>query len=230
MKPGMVVKPDIEGRRFVIAIDGPGGVGKTTVARAVAGELGCPHLDTGAFYRAATLVAMLHRLDLANEAAVMAVVAAADLAYEDGSMLVEGVDLSEAIRSEAVVAEVGRVSTLAGLRMILVQRQREWLVSQGGRAVVEGRDIGTVVFPAASLKVFLTARPDVRAARRAKQASTGIEAIREDLARRDHLDSTRHVSPLARAEDAVVIDTSDLTQHEVVSEILGLCEERGLGG
>ena len=141
----------------MVAVDGPGGVGKTTVCRAAAEVLGCAHLDTGAYYRAATVVAMLHRSDLANEAEVMRTVAAADLDYRAGRMLVEGIDMSAAIRSEAVTAQVSRVSALAGVRTLLVGRQRAWVESREGRAVVEGRDIGTVVFPSAALKVYLTA-------------------------------------------------------------------------
>ena len=214
---------DPAGRRFVVAVDGPGGVGKTTLSRGVADALGCAHLDTGAYYRAATLVAMVHRVDLSNEAEVMAAAAGAALDYEDGVMLVEGIDVSRAIRTGEVTAEVSRVSALAGLRLLLVGRQREWLASHGGRGVVEGRDIGTVVFPGADLKVFLTARPEVRAARRAGQESAGIAAVRDELTRRDHLDSTRPVSPLVKAEDAVVIDTSELTAAGAVEEVLRLC-------
>ncbi len=223
------MRSDLSEQVHVVAVDGPAGVGKTTVSRRVAAALGCPHLDTGAFYRAATLVAMLHRLDLSNDADVMAVMAGADLDYEGGAMLVEGVDVSRAIRTEAVTAEVSGVSTLAGLRLLLARRQREWLASRGGRAVVEGRDIGTVVFPAASLKVFLTARPEVRAARRAGQSDATVEEVREELARRDRIDSTRRASPLALAEDAVVIDTSDIGATSVVDQVLQLCTERGIG-
>ena len=214
--------------RFVIAVDGPGGVGKTTVSRAVAEALGCAHLDTGAFYRAATVVAMLHHVDLSNDAAVMRVIAAAGLDYEDGRMLVEGIDMSEAIRTGAVTAEVSRLSTLPGVRMLLARRQREWLASRGNRAVVEGRDIGTVVFPHAPLKVFLTARAEVRASRRAGQQAIPVSTARERLARRDHLDSTRQASPLVAADDAVVIDTSDIDFRRVVTTVLELASERGI--
>ena len=215
--------------RFVVAVDGPGGVGKTTVSRAVAEALGCAHLDTGSFYRAATAVAMLHRLDPTNEAEVMRVIAGVTLDYSDGRMLVEGIDMSEALRTQAVTAEVSRLSTLPGVRMLLVRRQREWLASRGGRAVVEGRDIGTVVFPAASLKVFLTARAEVRAARRAAQASIEVVTVRENLARRDHLDSTRRASPLKPADDAIVMDTSDIAVTSVVDAVLRRAAERGIG-
>ena len=219
--------------RFVIAVDGPGGVGKTTVCRALAEALGCPHLDTGAFYRAATLVAMLYRLDLANEADVMRAVAATELDYRAGRMLVEGIDMRRAIRSEAVTAQVSKVSAQVGVRTILVGRQRAWVESRGGRAVVEGRDIGTVVFPSAPLKVYLTALPDVRAARRAVQASAGLEeagleTVRASLARRDHLDSTRPASPLARAVDAIEIETSRIGVDDVVRRVLDLSAERGI--
>lgn len=215
-------------RPCVVAIDGPGGAGKTTVSRAVGDALAFAHLDTGAFYRAATLVAMVHRLDLANEAEVMAAVAGADLAYEDGVMSVEGIDVSAAIRSEAVTAAVGDVSALAGLRTLLVRRQRDWVLSRAGGTVVEGRDIGTVVFPAAPLKVYLTARPEVRTARRAGQLPERVAVVQARLTRRDRIDSTRRASPLARAVDAVEIDTSDFGITEVVSRILRLCTERGI--
>ena len=212
----------------VIAVDGPGGVGKTTVSRAVATALGCAHLDTGAFYRAATLVAILYHLDLSNDAAVMRVIAGAGLEYEDGRMLVEGIDMSEAIRTGAVTAEVSRLSTLPGVRMLLARRQRDWVASRGNRAVVEGRDIGTVVFPHAPLKVFLMARPEVRASRRAGQRAIPVSTARRHLARRDHLDSTRKASPLVAADDAIVVDTSDVGFESVVEAVLRLAAERGI--
>lgn len=213
----------------VVAVDGPAGVGKTTAARGAAESLGWAHLDTGAFYRAAALIALVRRLDLSNEAEVTAAAAAAGLDYREGRMLVEGIDMSEAVRTEAVTAQVSRVSALAGLRAVLVRRQREWVASHGGRAVVEGRDIGTAVFPGAALKVFLTARPEVRAARRAGEEAAEEGSVREALERRDRIDSTRRASPLAKAEDAVVIDTSDSSVDEVLSEVLRLCSERGIG-
>ncbi len=208
--------------RFVIAIDGPGGVGKTTVCRALANTLGWAHLDTGAFYRAATVIAMLHRLDLANEADVMAVVADAELDYQAGRMFIAGIDMSHAIRSDVVADRVSRVAALAGVRMLLVGRQRDWVYAQTRGTVVEGRDIGTVVFPSAHIKVYLTADPEIRASRRAGQSSTRLESVRQNLARRDHLDSNRPVSPLTRAEDATEIDTSHLGVDQVVKAILDL--------
>ncbi len=213
---------------LIIAVDGPGGAGKTTVSRAVAGALGWAHLDTGAFYRAATLVAMIHRLDMATEAAVMKAIAGNSFDYRDGRMLVEGIDLSAPIRSAAVTAEVSRIAALPGVRMQTVRRLRRWVRSRAGRVVVEGRDIGTVVFPSAPLKVFLTARPEVRAGRRAGQTSAESAEVQENLARRDHLDSTRRHSPMVAATDATIIDTSDTGITSVVDQIVELASDRGL--
>ncbi len=210
----------------MIAVDGPGGVGKTTVCRAVAEALGWSHLDTGAFYRAATVMALLHHLDLTNEAEAMRVVADAELDYQAGRMFIAGIDMSEAIRTEAVTTRVSRVAGLAGVRMQLVGKQREWVKRRAGGSVVEGRDIGTVVFPSAPVKVFLTALPEIRASRRAGQASARLEVVRENLARRDHLDSTRPVSPMVRAADAIEIDTSDIGVDQVVKSILDLVDRR----
>lgn len=222
------MSPPRSTERSVIAVDGPGGVGKTTVCRRVAGALGWPHLDTGAFYRAATVVAVLHHADPGNEAEVMRAVAGADLDYRAGRMFIDGIDMSGAIRSEAVSARVSPVSALAGVRRQLVRRQREWVEDRGGRAVVEGRDIGTVVFPSAPVKVYLTALPEVRAARRAGQFSSRLEEVRERLARRDRLDSTRRASPMARAAGSVEIDTSEIGVDRVVEAILELAGRRGI--
>lgn len=213
----------------VVAIDGPGGAGKTTVARGVAGGLGWRSLDTGAFYRAAALLVRLHRTDPEDEAAVLAVLAGADLDYRGGAMLVEGVDVSNAIRSEVITAGSSRLARLPGLRQTLVRRQRRWVDAQGGAAVVEGRDIGTVVFPDAGLKIYLDAPPELRASRRAGETSEAVTEVAGRLQIRDRRDSSRAASPLARAEDAVAIDTSMLTAEEVIARVLDLCRARGLG-
>ena len=217
---------------MVIAIDGPGGVGKSTVASRVAGELGLPHLDTGATYLAATLAALDARAAIEDAGAVAAVVAAADIGYESGRTTLDGRDVTEAIRSPEVTAAVSPVSAIPEVRTLVVAVQRRWVADHGGRAVVEGRDIGTVVFPHAAVKVFLTARPEVRARRRAGDAETAGRAVRDiaaELARRDHLDSTREASPLQPAADAAIIDTSELGIDDVVAEIMGLVEAIGEG-
>ncbi len=202
----------------VVAIDGPGGSGKTTVAREVARRLGWSHLDTGAFYRAATLAALRSGAhtrfgDLARSL---------DLDYRDGHMYLNGEDVTEAIRSPQVDALVSAVSADPDVRRVMVDAQRAWVTTHGGNAVVEGRDIGTVVFPDADVKVFLTARPEVRAARRARERAEAEAGVAEQLQRRDQMDSARAVSPLRPAEDAITIDTSDMPAEAVVDRIVEL--------
>ena len=212
---------------MVIAIDGPGGVGKSTVTRAVALALGLPYLDTGATYRAVTLAVLEAGVDPEDEEAVLGIAEGVEVGYDAGTVLSNGRDVTAAVREPAVTAAVSAVSAVPPVRSLVVAMQRRWVNSQGGAAVVEGRDIGTVVYPDAAVKVFLTARPDVRALRRAgdaEMAGHDVRAIEQDLARRDHHDSTRAVSPLEAATDAVVIDTSDLTIDGVVERICALVE------
>lgn len=208
---------------MVIAIDGPGAVGKSTVSRLVAERLGYPELNTGAIYRAATLAVLRAGADPGDDAAVVAAVVAATIDYEDGRVLLDGHDVTAATRSAEVTAAVSPVSAIAEVRRLLVERQRAWLADHGPDAVVEGRDIGTVVFPDAGTKVYLTARPEVRAARRARDGeAAGADAakVAAELAARDRYDSSREVSPLRAADDAVTVDTSDLTIAEVVEAVV----------
>ena len=215
---------------MVIAIDGPGGAGKSTVAAAVANLLGLEHLDTGATYRAATLAALRAGVDRSDGDAVLSVVSRALIEYGDGIVYLDGEPVTTAVRGVAVSAAVSEVSTHAEVRRVIVKMQREWVARRGGSAVVEGRDIGTVVFPEAPVKVFITARFEERAARRARDIELADKAVTEieaDLRRRDHIDSTRDASPLRPAEDAVVIDSSDMRAVEVTRRILELVEEAG---
>lgn len=210
---------------MVIAVDGPSGVGKSTVSRAVAAALGIPYLDTGSYYRAATLAALDAGADPADPDAVLAALRATSIEVDDGVLVVAGTDTKEALRSPAVTAAVSTVAAHREVRAEVVALQQEWVRRQGGRAVVEGRDIGTVVFPDAPIKVFLTASAEVRAARRAgdtEAAGASFDQLRDDLQRRDRADSTREVSPLRPADDAVIIDTSDLDAAAVVQQVLGL--------
>jgi cytidylate kinase len=200
-------------------------VGKSTVARAVARLLGLYHLDTGSTYRAATAAVLRAGVRPDDAAAVDAVVARADIAYLDGDVCLDGELLGDELRSEEVTAAVSAVSAIPDVRERIVEVQRAWVRERGGGAVVEGRDIGTVVFPEAAVKIYLTARPEIRAARRAGDAETSgkpVDEIAAELAERDRKDSTREASPLRPAADAVVIDTSDLTVEEVVAQVLAV--------
>lgn len=203
----------------VIAIDGPAGAGKSTVARAVAERLGVGHLDTGAMYRSVAYAALAAGVDPADAAAVAAL--ARRLSIEVGPpTLVDGVDATVAIRTPEVNVAVSEVARNAEVRRELVRRQREWAEAHGG-GVLEGRDIGTVVCPDAELKVYLTASQEERARRRTEEAAPGLDAA-ADVARRDRADSTRAASPLAVADDAVVIDTTGRPVAAVVDAVLAL--------
>jgi CMP/dCMP kinase len=200
----------------VIAIDGPAGSGKSTVAKALARHLGLDYLDTGAMYRAVTFAALRRGIDPADVEPVSALAKAVELEVSDGTVRVDGVDASIEIRGPEVSRAVSIVAANPGVRSELVRRQREWAHDHGG-GVMEGRDIGTVVFPDATLKVYLTARPDVRATRRAAEVrELDYETVAADMARRDALDQGREDSPLRSAADAVEIDTSDLGIDEIV--------------
>ena len=207
---------------LIVTVDGPGGTGKSTVSRAVAEKAGLPHLDTGAFYRAATLAVLEAGADPSSTVEVTPIVAGLHLSQEDGRMYMDGRDVSEQIRGEDVTAAVSAVSAHPEVRAILVGEQRSWVEEHGGRAVVEGRDIGSVVFPDAEVKIFLDASAEVRAARRARQTGESLDEVLDDLNRRDRLDSTRATSPMTVPDGAVVVDTSDLGFEEVVDRLLEL--------
>jgi cytidylate kinase len=205
----------------VVAIDGPAGSGKSTVARELARRLGLAYLDTGAMYRSVAFAALQRGLDPADDDALARLAQEVDLDAGE-RVRVDGVDATAEIRGPAVTHVVSAVSAVPAVRKEMVRRQRAWAEEHGG-GVVEGRDIGTVVFPAADLKVFLTASDEERARRRQKDESApDVTAVAADLARRDRLDSTRPVSPLKPAADAVVIDTTRRTVGEVVDQILSL--------
>ena len=212
-------------RRRVIAIDGPAGAGKSTIARAVARSLGIQYLDTGAMYRAVTVEAARLGLPLADDGAMSAFVESAVIEVGLDTVTINGHDVTTAIRTGETSKLVSIVATLSGVRSQLRQRQQSWVDERGG-GVVEGRDIATVVFPEALLKVYLTASPLVRAQRRVTQFGGDVEVIAREIAARDQVDSTRADSPLSAASDSVVVDTSDRTIDDVVSEIVRLFESR----
>jgi len=198
----------------VVAIDGPVGSGKSTVARAVAERLELPFLESGAMYRVVALVAIRRRLDPDDHDAHTRLAAEVDMDLHD-RVLVDGDDVTSMLRGPDVGRAVSAVAAMAGVRQALVRRQRAWVADHGG-AVIEGRDIGSVVFPDAELKVFLTASAAERARRRS------LDETADDLARRDLLDSTRAVSPLLVADGAVVVDTTGRPVDDVVDEIVAL--------
>ena len=211
----------------VIAIDGPAGSGKSTVARAVAARLGMPYLDTGAMYRAVAFAAMRRGVDPEDAADVAKLTADLALQVTD-RVLVDGVDATIEVRSPEVTRAVSVVAANPEVRKELVRRQREWAEAHGS-GVVEGRDIGTVVFPEAPVKVYMTASDEERAQRRSQELlDMHYDDVAADIARRDHMDSTRSYAPLAVASDAVVVDTTTSTVDEVVELVLRLAAQAGL--
>jgi cytidylate kinase len=204
----------------VVAIDGPSGSGKSTVARALAAQLGLEYLDTGAMYRAVAFAVLQRDIDPADHDPVAKLVQDLDVVTDGGNVTVDGVDASVEIRGPEVTAAVSAVAANPDVRREMVSRQREWIRVRGG-GVVEGRDIGTEVWPDADLKVYLTADLAVRAARRQQEIGAGDQQdVAADLARRDTKDSTREASPLTQAEDAVVVDTTGLSVEEIVASLL----------
>lgn len=215
----------------VVAIDGPAASGKSSLARRVAGELGVEYLDTGAFYRAAALAVLRAGGDCEDESAAVRAVSGAVIAQSGGRTRLDGEDVEGEIRTQRVTEAASRVAAMPGVRRILVERQRDWVRGRGGSAVVEGRDIGSVVFPDAPLKVFLTAASRERTRRRVAEMSGAVEGeVGESLARRDQQDSTRSVSPLRRTPDAVEVDTTSLSLEEAAGKVLRMLSARGHRG
>jgi cytidylate kinase len=214
----------------VIAIDGPSGVGKGTVARALAAALGFRHVDTGAMYRAVAWRAQQLGVDLDDEDAVLAVARSAVLVVHGSAVVIDGTDVSGAIRTPEIDRATTRVARLAKVRAELVARQRA--LADEGPVVMEGRDIGTVVFPAAAVKIYLDASADERARRRAHDpAHTAAQTqdlahIAEAMQRRDENDRTRQASPLSIAADAIVVDTTGIPAAKVVDQVLAIVRSR----
>ncbi len=215
----------------IVTIDGPAGTGKSSVSRGLARALGARYLDTGAMYRLVTLAVLRAGVSLDDPAGIAAVEATLSVSHdpdEDRAYL-GGEDVSSEIRGDAVTAAVSAVSAVPEVRHRLVKRQRE-LATGTGSVVVEGRDIGTVVLPDADVKIFLTASAETRARRRNEQnVGSGLaddyDGVLADVVRRDHLDSTRAVSPLREADDAVLVDTSDMNEPEVVAYLIDLVHQ-----
>ena len=212
-------------KNVVVAIDGPAGAGKSTVAKALAHALQLKYLDTGAMFRAVTSLALSSGIDVHDEFAVGAVAENMNLVMENGLVLANGTDVTTDIRSIAVTSAVSTVAANSRVRANMRDRQRMWSdLNRGG--VIEGRDIGTVVFPDAVLKVYLTASPRVRAERRVAEAGGDIDEIERSIAERDLKDSTRSDSPLQESADSVVVDTSSRSIDDIVGSIVEIVVER----
>jgi CMP/dCMP kinase len=211
---------------MVIAIDGPAGAGKSTVARAVAGRLGFTYLDSGAMYRCVALAALERSIDLGDEAATGEVARSLAIALDGERVGLDGRDITGAIREPRVTDASSLVSVHPAVREAMVAEQRRLIAA--GRYVAEGRDIGTVVSPDAPLKVFLTASPEERARRRAEQTGEDPAAVLAAQRERDARDENREHSALRAAEDAIEIDTTGLALDEVVARVESLARERRL--
>jgi cytidylate kinase len=216
---------------MIIAIDGPSGAGKGTVARAVAARLGYRHIDTGAMYRAVGWKALRQGLELDDEAAVADLARASSLDVGDGVVRIDGCDVAQPIRTAEIDAAAARVARLPAVRAVLIELQRDQ--GRRGDIVMEGRDIGTVVFPKADIKIYLDASADERARRRATdpahaagRSGAAVRDVATALEARDLSDRTRATSPLAKAADAVAIDTTGLSIDQVVERVLALVERR----
>jgi CMP/dCMP kinase len=211
---------------MVIAIDGPAGAGKSTVARAVAAELGFTYLDSGAMYRSVALAAREAGVEADDGAALAPLAAGLEIDFDGRRVLLGGRDVSDAIRTPEVSADASRVSVHPGVREAMVARQQELIAT--GSYVAEGRDIGTVVSPDSPLKVFLTATDEERARRRAAETGEDLETVLAAQRARDARDTEREHGALRAAADAVELDTTGLSLEEVVGRIVGLARERGL--
>jgi cytidylate kinase len=210
-------------RTTVIAIDGPAGAGKSTVGRALAERLDLEYLDTGAMYRAMTFAVQQRGVPEGDLGAVADVAPNVAIEIDDAHVCVDGIDATVAIRGREVTEGVSQVAANPAVRDVLVQRQRDWVAQRGG-GVVEGRDIGSVVFPEARLKLYITASARVRAERRVHQVGGDVTEVEASILKRDRFDSSREHSPLTEASGAVVVDTTGMTIDEVVDHILELME------
>ena len=207
--------------RLVIAIDGPAGAGKSTVGRALARRLGLEYLDTGAMYRAVAFTALRQGVPVTDDDAVADLARAMELSVSDDGVFVDGVDATLDIRGREVTEAVSAVAANTPVREELRARQRQWADERGG-GVIEGRDIGTVVFPDAALKLFITANPRTRAERRVLEIGGDVDEVAGSIVERDRRDMSRLDGPLRAADGAAVVDTTGLTVDEVVDLIIEL--------
>ena len=217
-------------KKINIAIDGPSAAGKSTISKKVAKNLNYIHLDSGAMYRSAAYKALKENIDLADEEKLVKMLQKTSIQLTvDGRVLLDNEDVSKEIRTEQISMSASLISKLSGVREILVAEQRKMALDKG--YIMDGRDIGTVVLKDAEVKIFLTASVEARAKRRYLQdkeagMDVSLEVLKEEIEKRDYQDTHREVSPLKKAEDAIVVDSSDLSIDEVVSEILDIINKK----
>jgi CMP/dCMP kinase len=221
-----VVPGERRGKPMVIAIDGPAGAGKSTVARTVAKRIGFTYLDTGAMYRCVTLAVLERRADTDNPELIGEIAASIEISLEGDRVFLNGQEVSTAIRTGRITAATPHLAAYPEVREAMVRRQRQLFSS--GSYVAEGRDIATVVAPDAPLKIYLTASPEERAKRRSRETGQPVLVVLTDLEERDRLDSARELSALKAAEDAVLVDTTGRSIDDVVEEIVSLAGDRGI--
>ena len=214
---------------FIVTVDGPAGSGKSTIAKLIAKKYNLTYLDTGAMYRMIALYVIKHNIDLEDKKAIADMLERVDLDIEGDKFYLDGEDVTEMIRTPEVNKIVSPVAAIKEVRQKLVEMQRA--ISKGKRTILDGRDIGTAVFPKADVKIFLIASPEVRALRRLKEyeqkgVKTTYEEVLESIKERDHIDSTRKESPLVKAEDAHEVDSSKMTIDKVVDKISEYIEEK----
>ncbi|GAA1428649.1 (d)CMP kinase [Streptomyces thermospinosisporus] len=218
----------------IVAIDGPSGTGKSSTSKAVAAQLGLSYLDTGAQYRAITWWMVNNGIDIEDPSAIAAVAGKPEIVSgtdpKAPAIMVDGVDVARQIREQDVTSKVSAVSAVPEVRARITELQRNIAAAAAKGIVVEGRDIGTTVLPGADVKIFLTASPEARAARRSGELKNAdLDATREALVKRDAADSSRKVAPLAKADDAIEVDTTELTLQQVVECVVTLIEEKRAG-
>ena len=217
-------------KKINIAIDGPSAAGKSTISKKVAKNLNYIHLDSGAMYRSAAYKALKENIDLADEEKLVKMLQKTSIQLTvDGRVLLDNEDVSKEIRTEQISMSASLISKLSGVREILVAEQRKMALDKG--YIMDGRDIGTVVLKDAEVKIFLTASVEARARRRYLQdkeagMDVSLEVLKEEIEKRDYQDTHREVSPLKKADDAIVVDSSDLSIDEVVSEILDIINKK----
>jgi cytidylate kinase len=215
-----------------VAIDGPAGAGKSTVAKLVAKQLGAKYIDTGAMYRAVGWLVSTNHVDVKDEEQVLRLAESLRFSFTDSGIQVNGFQLTNEIRTEQISAFASAIAKIGGVREVLVEKQRQLAGLQS--VVMDGRDVGTHVLPNANIKIFLTASVEKRVERRFKELKRkgeqpSLETLKQEIMDRDHNDKNRQFAPLCKAEDAILLDTTDLTMDQVVDQILQLCRTK-LGG